>query len=479
MPKVSVCIPSYQLGHLIARTIDSVLAQTFTDWELLIEDDGSTDNSAQVLKFYESPRVSVVLKTANEGQNKTTNNLVRRATGDYIALLAADDVWEPEKLAKQVAYLDANPDCGIAFGLPRFIDEADAPVSDPVGQPKEVQNRIRADWQKLLKNGNLLYISTSLYRRELHAELGYFSEDLHLLADLEWYARIVKAHDLHVIQEPLASIRRRDDNANLSAITGDNLERHCDELDLINERLYPIDRSKKKIMISTPFYENKGYSPYIRSMFQTVYALARHTTLEFDFQDVSGGSYIDHNRNLMADMFLKSDCTHLFFLDSDQSWDFQGFLNVLKADVEIVGAAYPVKNNWENYGVTIHNDENNHAVVNEDGLIKAQKVPTGFMKISRTVFEKLKKANPHDWYWDNGRKLYNFFGHITLDHVRYGEDISFGIRWQAIGGDIWVEPRVNMGHFGVQGWYGNYDAFLKKQPGGSDDPARKTESIAA
>jgi glycosyltransferase involved in cell wall biosynthesis len=467
VPRISVCIPSYNLAEHVGEAIASVLAQSFADFELLIEDDGSPDGSVAVIQSFADSRIALTVKAVNEGQNRTTNNLVSRAKGEYICLLGADDVWLPGKLAQQVAYMDAHPECGIVFGVPEFIDTRGAALGFPEGY-EHPQNQSKEAWQQTLKTGNCLFISTSMYRNNDET----FKEPLHLLADLEFYVRVVKNADLHVIQQPLAKIRMRDNKANLSAITTANLERHCDELAQIKAEHYPVDRSRVKLMIATPFYENKGYSPYIYSMFETVASLARHTKIEFCFQQISGGSYVDHTRNLLADAFLESDCSHLFFMDSDQSWDLQGFMNVLNADVEMVGAAYPVKNNWENYGVAIHSDENNVAIV-KDGLIKAQKVPTGFMKIARCVFERIKAANPNDWYWDNRRKLQNYFGHITLDHVRYGEDISFNLRWQAVGGEIWVQPKVSMGHYGVQGWYGNYHKFLRSQPGGDLDPARK------
>jgi len=215
-----------------------------------------------------------------------------------------------------------------------------------------------------------------------------------------------------------------------------------------------------KLMIATPFYENKGYSPYIVSLFQTVYVLAKQSNLSFEFVELSGGSYIDHNRNILANKFLESDCTHLFFIDSDQSWDVNSFLNILKSTKDVVGAAYPVKNNWENYGVTVFTNEDNTPIVNEQGLIKAEKVPTGFMKISRKVFEKIREHFPEDWYYEKEKKLHNFFGHLIIDHVRYGEDISFNIRWQKTGGEIWLEPRCSIGHHGANSWYGNYHEYL-------------------
>src|SRR5690348_6737050 len=129
MPKVSVCIPSFNLAPFIAETIHSVLVQTFTDFELLIEDDGSTDNSVAVISQFQDPRIKVVAKLHNEGQNQTTNNLVKRATGEYIACLPADDVWAVDKLEKQVSYLDAHPECGLVFSRPEAIGMDGEPVT--------------------------------------------------------------------------------------------------------------------------------------------------------------------------------------------------------------------------------------------------------------------------------------------------------------------------------------------------------------
>lgn len=488
MPRVTVAIPSYNLSPFIAQAVEGVLAQTFSDWELLIEDDGSTDDSVEVLARFNDPRIKVATRDYNLGANPTTNSLVKAATGEYIALLSADDVWEPEKLAKQVAYLDANPSCGIVFGHPRFMDARNAPLKYPQDGIENIGNDTKEHWRARFQGGNCLFISTSMYRRSLHDELGYFSEELSILADLEWYIRIVKDHDLHIIQEPLAKIRFRDNMANLSSPKPETIEKSCDELDIIRNRHWPIDPNKKKYLIATPFYEVKGYSPYILSMFQTVYALARHTKVDFEFNELSGDSYVWRARNLLAERFMLSDASDLIFIDSDQGWSLESFMRLLKADVDVVGGAYPTKNNWEHYSVVVYTDEKGIPEVNKDGLIRAQKVPTGFMKIKRNVFEKMKKAYPENWYWEGGnsgqlRKMYNYFGHLTVDHVALGEDISFCKRWEMIGGELWVEPRCDISHAGYKIWEGNYHKFLTRQPGGSADPARpandSTSSVAA
>lgn len=478
MPRVSVCVPSYNLAAVIGETIQSVLNQTFKDWELLIEDDGSTDDSVAVIRAFDDPRITLVVKAANEGQNQTTNNLVRRARGDYICCLPADDVWAADKLAKQVAYLDANHECGIVFSKPHFMDMTGNPLEcDP--KLFEPPNMARAFWQKRLLVGNCLFIATSMHRRALHEEVGYFDESLHLLADLEFYLRVLQRHELYLFDERMAKIRFRN-GANLSANNPANHERQVDEIQLIREKYSGVKKVRqKKFFIATPFYELKGFSPYIKSLVDSLVGLAKfekETGIEFEFHHVSGDSYIWRARNTLAAMFLKSDCSHLIFIDSDESWEPEGLYRLMKADAPIVGAAYPVKNAWENFGVVIDTvGEKFLPKVRSDGLIHASKVPTGFMKIAREVFERIKMNDPDNWYWEpdeygTNSKRYNYFGHILEDHIVYGEDISFNKRWQACGGELFVEPRLTIGHFGIKEWKGNYDHFLRSQAGGDLDP---------
>lgn len=477
MPKVSVCIPSYQLADFIGQAIESVRSQSFTDWELLIEDDGSTDSSLELIRKYafEDSRIFYVSRQENVGANATTNNLVRRATGEYIALLAADDVWsDADKLKKQVEWLDAHPEDGIVFGLPEFIDARNRPLTNQPETLKNPPDQGREAWYLQFKSGNALFISTSLYRRSLHEELGYFEESLPILCDMEWYVRITEKHGIKVLQERLASIRCRDNMANLSAPRPDVLMQSAYDLEEVHRRHYQSQPAKRRIMIATPFYEVRGYAPYIHSLQYSCAALAV-AGIDYTYVQLSGDSYIWRARNAIAQAFMDSDCTHLMFIDSDEGWDLEGFLRVIKADADIVGAAYPVKNNWEQYGVTIHTNSDLTPRVREDGLIHAEKVPTGFMKISRKVFEVLKDKYPDNWYWDMGggnmRRIWNHFGHILENHIVYGEDISFGRRWLATGGEIFIEPRVKMSHLGVQEWKGEYHDFLCRQPGGSRAPA--------
>lgn len=221
-----------------------------------------------------------------------------------------------------------------------------------------------------------------------------------------------------------------------------------------------------KLLIATPFYEMKGWSGYISSLVYTTKLLER-AGIDFDFWELSGDSYIDRARNKIALDFMESDYTDLLFIDSDERWNLKGLVNLLKADADVVGAGYPCKNNWKFFSCLIDTLPDGRPETNAQGLISARTVPTGFMKIRRTVFEQL--ANITNTYMDyepslgKERKFYNFFGRIPP----LGEDGSFCLRWQQIGGKVWVEPRVTITHYGVKGWEGNYHEFLLQCPGGS------------
>src|SRR5690349_3602213 len=107
MPKVSVIIPTYNRAQFIARAVDSVLEQTYKDFEIIVIDDGSSDNTQEILKAYEG-KIRYVYQQ-NKGISAARNRGIQEAKGEYIAFLDSDDVWKPEKLSVQVAILDVNP----------------------------------------------------------------------------------------------------------------------------------------------------------------------------------------------------------------------------------------------------------------------------------------------------------------------------------------------------------------------------------
>ncbi len=122
MPRVSVVIPLYQTERYIAAALGSVLAQTFGDFEVIVVDDGSRDRGPDIARECGDRRVRVVTQ-ANRGLAGARNTGIRDATGELIALLDADDLWEPTKLERHLAQLDADPGLDVSFSASRLIDE--------------------------------------------------------------------------------------------------------------------------------------------------------------------------------------------------------------------------------------------------------------------------------------------------------------------------------------------------------------------
>lgn len=139
MPRVSILVPSYNHGRFLERTLASAIEQTFRDWELLLFDDRSSDDSVAIAqKIAETdPRIRVERNPENLGAYGTQQRALEASSGELIAILNSDDFWHPEKLERQVAALDAHPDASCAFVLGWMTDEHGAPITG---------EDVHADW---------------------------------------------------------------------------------------------------------------------------------------------------------------------------------------------------------------------------------------------------------------------------------------------------------------------------------------------
>ena len=123
MTKVSVVIPVYGVENYISSTLNSVLKQTYSNFEVIIVDDESPDNSYDICQKYADPRIKII-RQSNRGLAGARNTGIRHSVGEFIALLDGDDLWLPEKLEKHVAHLETTPDVGISFSPSELIDES-------------------------------------------------------------------------------------------------------------------------------------------------------------------------------------------------------------------------------------------------------------------------------------------------------------------------------------------------------------------
>ncbi|BAZ24752.1 family 2 glycosyl transferase [Kalymmatonema gypsitolerans NIES-4073] len=127
MKKVSVIIPVYKVEKYVAATVESVLAQTYKNFELLIIDDGSPDKSIEICQQFTDHRIRII-RQENRGVAAARNTGIRHAQGEYLAFLDADDLWTPEKLAKHIEHLENSPAVGVSFCRSAFIDELGEPL---------------------------------------------------------------------------------------------------------------------------------------------------------------------------------------------------------------------------------------------------------------------------------------------------------------------------------------------------------------
>lgn len=211
IPKVSVLLSSYNHEKFIGRTIESVLNQTFTDFELIIVDDCSTDNSMEVIDRYKDLRIRSFFLKPNQGMGMAFNFAVKQATGKYLARIDSDDYWRLDKLQKQFDYMEEHPETGACFSWVKIIDENENEVPSYIcdrGELFAAKNRTQGEWLKhFYYKGCCLCHTSAFIRREALENVGIYNYSLKQIQDFELWSRIAKKYPLYVISEPLVNYR--------------------------------------------------------------------------------------------------------------------------------------------------------------------------------------------------------------------------------------------------------------------------------
>jgi glycosyltransferase involved in cell wall biosynthesis len=212
MPKISIIIPAYNRAHLIPRALESVFKQTFRDYEVIVVDDASVDNTAEVMNSF-SHQVKYVRQTQRSGSAGARNRGILEAKGEYIAFLDSDDFWIPEKLAEQAKILDAHKNVGIVYSKMAIIDEKGELCGT---KPAQVSGK---NYQELLQIWGDLPTSTVLTRRECFDKAGMFDTSLITMQDIDMWLRIARHYDLYEIEDKmLAYYCRHEEQATKSKI---------------------------------------------------------------------------------------------------------------------------------------------------------------------------------------------------------------------------------------------------------------------
>jgi glycosyltransferase involved in cell wall biosynthesis len=243
-PKVSVVIKSFNHAAFIRQTIQSILGQSFQDFEIIITDDGSTDGTPDVVRTFEDPRIDLHVFGHNRGISNAMNATIARARGEFVAILNSDEFALPGRLECQAAFLDTHPGIAAVFGMPLAVDESGEPTKNYFDFRAALRfpDFSRKTWLRFFFfYCNVLCAPTAMIRREVYAELGSYDPRLTNLQDLDMWIRLATNHAIHVMPEEVTAFRIRKDNQNASAPRPDTLLRSQFEYAQILRRYQAID----------------------------------------------------------------------------------------------------------------------------------------------------------------------------------------------------------------------------------------------
>ena len=206
MPRVSVILPSYNACSYLAGALNSVIAQTYSDWEIVLVDDGSTDNSRALADEYSrrlSDRLHYIYQP-NKGLPAARNTAIRNARGELFALLDADDTWLPDRLIEGVAVMDQDPQVGLVHGRVIRVDIGGGFLDAPEYNPKYLAGHIA---HFIYTRRAHIQCPTVLFRRSCVNMVGDFDEKMRSVEDRDLWFRIAERCEVAYIDKVLASYR--------------------------------------------------------------------------------------------------------------------------------------------------------------------------------------------------------------------------------------------------------------------------------
>jgi glycosyltransferase involved in cell wall biosynthesis len=217
-PLVSIILPTYNRAHLLKRSIQSILNQTYKNFELIIVNDGSTDNTREVVENFHDRRIYYVEHEKRRGANAARNTGIKLAKGEYIAFQDDDDIWLPRKLEMQIEVFQNSPqNVGVVYtGCLRIDCERGRAFRLPSIKEKRVEGYIHSN---LLKK-NFITTTTAVVKRECFQHSGLFDENLPRLQEWDLWIRISKHYSFKYINLPLV----------ISYIFRENISRNLDAL---------------------------------------------------------------------------------------------------------------------------------------------------------------------------------------------------------------------------------------------------------
>jgi hypothetical protein len=214
------------------------------------------------------------------------------------------------------------------------------------------------------------------------------------------------------------------------------------------------------VMVAIPAYSGQIHLGTMRSLFTDLLTLQARGD-RFTVQDECGNALIADARALIVAKFLASEANILVFVDSDVCWEAGALLRLVDAPVDMVAGIYPQRRDPPQYCVKWVNKPELHAV---NGLLDVVGVPAGFLKLSRVQLEKMViRYSESEFYAEMApdKKAWALFADYRVGTQKMGEDYAFCQRWIDMGGKVWVDPEIKMGHIGYKTFEGHLGNYLR------------------
>ncbi len=213
---VSVCINAYNAEKFILKTVESVLNQTYKNLQVIIVDDCSTDNTYDLVKSISDDRVEIYKTALNGHMSFACNEALRHVKGDYVAHLDADDLWVENKIEKQVAFLEQNPEYAACFTYAEIIDENGDVCDESYDDFRKLfvfENRSRAQMYRFLfDNSNKLCHCSALVKTDIVKKVGAYDNTILYLQDYDYWMRLLTISSIYILPERLTLVRRHSTN---------------------------------------------------------------------------------------------------------------------------------------------------------------------------------------------------------------------------------------------------------------------------
>lgn len=222
-----------------------------------------------------------------------------------------------------------------------------------------------------------------------------------------------------------------------------------------------------KLIIFTSFYEHRALAEYCMSLYQTTRVLEK-LGVNFDYWGQEGGFHIESSINSALTAFAEDpEATDIMMIDADESWKPEDVAKLLLRKEPVIGGTYRMKNNFSQYVGDFVKDENGNIKGKLTGentaIAEANRFAAGFLRIKKEVLLKYIEAYPDDYFYLAGKKVYPFFWNEIKDHIFTGMDYCLSDKIKALGYQIWIDPAIEISHWGMTEYKGNYDKYLRNR----------------